>query len=130
MKDLISFPSLPLNVVITACDFTGNGSSVVPGPGLEHDFARNTLNGIHVTESQNIRVDGNLTEGNDRNGILFDAQMDGCRRIEVTGNISRNNGDDGIQMEQVVWGVVHDNSGNENGAEKMLNVAGSKQISF
>lgn len=157
------------NVVITACDFTGNGSSVVPGPGLEHDLlltrvigaeirdsrlddspwgngidlsesrnvnivdnetARNALNGIHVTESQDIRVDGNLTEGNDRNGILFDAQMDGCRKIEVTGNISRNNGDDGIKIEQVVSGIVRGNSGNENGAKEILNVAGSKQISF
>ncbi|HEY1661684.1 MAG TPA: alginate lyase family protein [Verrucomicrobiae bacterium] len=142
------------NVVISACDLSGNGSSVVPGPGLQHDLlltrvggaqvsdsrlddslwgnglelsashsvkilnnemARNALNGLHVTESRDIHVRGNLTEGNDGNGILFDAQMDGCSNIEVANNLSRNNGDNGIRLIKVVSSNVHDNSGDENG---------------
>jgi parallel beta-helix repeat protein len=155
------------NVVIAACDFSDNGSSVVPGPGLQHDLllthvndakvhdsrfddslwgggidlsdsrdvnifnnetARNALNGIHVTECQNIHVHGNLAEGNDENGILFDAQMDGCQKIEVANNLCRNNGNYGIQIDNVVSGVVHGNSGNDNGERKILKVIRSKQI--
>jgi hypothetical protein len=156
-------------VVIKACDFSNNGSSVVPGPGLQHNLlltrvvsgkvndscfdsspwgsgldlsdsrdvsvfnceaARNVLNGIHVTESQDIRIHGNLAEGNDKNGILFDAQMDGCLKIEVAGNLSRNNGTCGIQINHAVSGTVRDNSGHDNGEREILKVIRSKQIAY
>jgi parallel beta-helix repeat protein len=142
------------NVVVTACDFSDNGSSVAPGPGLQHNLlithvtdcrisdsrlvaspwgnglelihsrnvtisnnetARNSLNGIHSTESQDIHVRGNLTEGNDRNGILFDAQMDGCSWIDVCDNLARNNGEHGISINRVTGGTIQNNTVVDNG---------------
>jgi parallel beta-helix repeat protein len=54
--------------------------------------ARNRLYGVRVTESQNVHVRGNLAEGNEGGGILFDALMDGTREIEMRDNVSRNGG--------------------------------------
>jgi parallel beta-helix repeat protein len=124
-------------VAIIGCDFSDNGSGVVPGPGLEHNLlitrvmggevrdsrlddspwgsgldlsfsrdlilsgnetARNTLHGIRATESENVRVVDNLSEGNGGGGIVFDALMDGTRNVEIRGNISRNNRGYGIEV--------------------------------
>ena len=144
-------------VVIAACDFSDNGSSVVPGPGLQHnlllthvtdgrisdsrlddslwgsgleisfgrdltitnnEIARNARSGIHVTESQAVRVSGNLAEGNDRDGIAFDALMDGCRQLEIFENISRNNGNYGIKLEHALGQVLKNNSLTDNGVAR------------
>ena len=137
------------DVTVAACDFSDNGCSVVPGPGLQHNLlitrvtgcevrdsrldtspwgsgldlshsrnvaisnneaARNALHGIRATESEDVRVLGNLAEGNDSSGIMFDTLMDGCRRVEVRGNLSRNNGGYGIEVQRVTGATVQDNT--------------------
>ena len=153
-------------VTIAGCDFSDNGSSVVPGQGLQHNLlltrvaggevrdsrldaspwgcglflshsrdikvsgneaARNALCGLRVADSYNVRVLGNLAEGNADDGIAFEALMDGCRGIAVTGNLSRNNGKFGIRLENTVAGVVRDNGGRDNGDNLTL-ILRSKQI--
>ena len=127
-------------VSVVACDFSDNGSSVVPGAGLQHNLlltrsqdvdirdsrfdtspwgsgvdvshcqnvrisnnevARNALCGVRVVESEDIQVVHNLAEGNDAHGIAFDKQMDGCRNILVTDNITQLNGKLGIYAQGV-----------------------------
>jgi hypothetical protein len=143
-------------VEVIASDFSGNGSSVVPGPGLQHnllltrvagaevrdsrfddslwgsgldigegrdvsvsnsEFARNRLFGIHAVESQDIRLRGNLAEGNDGGGIAFESLMDGCRSIEVRENIVRNNGGPGINTNGAA-GLVERNATADNGRKR------------
>lgn len=156
-------------VSVIACDFSGNGSSVVPGPGLQdnllfshvtgcrisdsrldtspwgsglelsfgndvtvtnNETARNAQSGIHVTESHNVRICGNLVEGNDRDGIAADALMAGCREVEISGNLSRNNGGHGIEVDHAVGGLVENNSVFDNGKVRQLSVTASKAIHF
>ena len=127
------------NVEVLNCDFSDNGSSVVPGAGFHHNLhlthvmncevknsrfdtspwgsgidlsfsknviisgneaARNTLSGIRCTESENIQVIDNLTEGNDEHGILMEALMDGCKAVTIKNNLSQNNGKFGIIVEK------------------------------
>jgi predicted alpha-1,2-mannosidase len=66
-----------------------------------NEAARNKLSGIHCTESENIKITHNLTEGNDESGIAFNAQMNGSRKIIVRDNLSQNNGQYGIFIEKV-----------------------------
>lgn len=142
------------NVIVSACDFSDNGSSVVPGHGLQHnllfthiadcqitdsrldtslwgsglelthsrnvkisknELARNRLNGFHSTESREILVRDNLLEGNDECGILFDAMMDGCRDIEISDNLARNNGKQGISINQIIGQTIQNNKVTDNG---------------
>jgi parallel beta-helix repeat protein len=154
-------------VSVIACDFSDNGSSVVPGPGLQdnlllshvtgcrisdsrldtspwgsglelsfgsgvtitnNETARNARNGIHVTESHDVRICENLAEGNDRDGIAANALMDGCHEIKISGNLSRNNGDRGIEVDHATGGLVEDNSVFDNGNVRQLSVTASKAI--
>ncbi|MEX0928947.1 MAG: right-handed parallel beta-helix repeat-containing protein, partial [Balneolales bacterium] len=141
------------NVSVIASDFSDNGSSVVPGPGLQHNLiitrvtgcevrdsrldtspwgsgidishsrnvtvtnseaARNRLSGIRVTESNNTRIAGNLTEGNGWGGIVFDALMEGSDNIEILENLSRNNGGYGIDTAGIVYGTRKNNTLKDN----------------
>jgi parallel beta-helix repeat protein len=143
------------DVVVDSCDFSDNGSSVVPGAGFHHNLhlthitdciisnsrfdtspwgsgidlsfcrkavifnneaARNKLSGIRCTESENISVTGNLTEGNDENGISFDVLMNGSRVIAIQNNLSRNNGLHGIYTDKVTGGTVSNNIIVDNGS--------------
>jgi hypothetical protein len=122
-------------VVVEASDFSDNGGSVVPGPGLQHNLlitrtagarirssrlddspwgsglavsfsrevtventeaARNGGYGIQAADSEGVRIENNLTEGNDRGGIAVVRLYDGSKRVEIVGNVSRNNGGPGI----------------------------------
>jgi hypothetical protein len=148
-------------VVVEACDFSDNGGSVVPGPGLEHnlllshvadcrvagsrlddspwgsgldvafgtdlvvtnnEMARNTRDGLHLAESNKLRISGNVTEGNDRCGIALAALMDGCRQVEISGNLTRNNGDAGISMNHVNGGSLKNNFAAQNGGASQIAV--------
>jgi len=154
-------------VSVLACDFSDNGSSVVPGPGLQdnlllnhvagcrisdnrldtspwgsglelsfggdvtitnNETARNARNGIHVTESHGVRICGNLAEGNDRDGIAAVALMEGCREVEISGNLSRNNGKHGVEVDHAVGGLVRDNLVLDNGSSRQIIVAASRAI--
>lgn len=155
------------DVTITACNFSDNGSSVPPGPGLLHNLllnhvekcritgcrlddspwgsgldvsfgsdivftnneaARNALCGVHVTESSDVQVSGNLAEGNDHDGFAFETWMDGCRNVEIFHNTSRNNGNCGIKLEGVNGGLVDNNLVSENGTTQQTTVVGSRSI--
>jgi parallel beta-helix repeat protein len=143
------------HVVVNNCDFSDNGSNVVPGAGFHHNLhlshitgceisnsrfdtspwgdgidlsfssnaaivnneaTRNKLSGIRCTESENIKVTGNLVEGNDEDGILFDALMDGSFNIEIRDNTSRNNGKSGILRGKVTGSKVTNNLSFDNGS--------------
>lgn len=74
------------------------------------EMARNGLHGIRITESENIRLNDSLVEGNDGSGIALTFQMDGSRDIQIRENVVRNNGGSGIE---VAAGVDVDLSSNE-----------------
>jgi len=76
---------------------------------INNEVARNKLAGIRCTESEKIQVLGNLAEGNDEDGIQFDALMDGSSNIEVRGNTMRNNGKSGLFIGKVSGSKVSDN---------------------
>jgi hypothetical protein len=155
------------DVAIVACDVSDNGSSVVPGPGLQHnllitrsikcevrnsrldtspwgsgvfvshcrdvlisnnEMARNALNGVRATESEKIRILGNLVEGNDGSGILLNAMMDGCRQVDVRENVSRNNGGYGLEIRRVVDSAVQNNRLVDNGYANQMVVDASEGI--
>lgn len=144
-------------VTIVASDFSDNGGSVVPGPGLEHDLvlthvegaevrdsrfddsawgsgievtfsrditmannetARDALYGIRVSDSENVRIRGNLAEGNDAGGIRFDRLLEGSRSVELRENLLRNNGGSGLQIAGVAGADVHMNSEADNGSSQ------------
>ena len=44
-----------------------------------NETARNAQCGIGVTDSQDLRIVGNLAEGNIRGGIIAEAEEQGCR---------------------------------------------------
>lgn len=89
---------------ISGCEVSDSRFDTSPwGSGIDLSFshdvlirgneaARNRLSGIRCTESQNVVLTNNLTEGNDFEGITIDKQMDGCRNIQISGNTSRLNG--------------------------------------
>jgi len=154
-------------VRIIACDFSDNGSSVVPGPGLQHnlllshvedcqiidsrfdtspwgngidlsnssdisvsncEMARNALNGIKIADCSNIKITGNLSEGNDCNGIVFEALVDGSNIIDVQGNLSHYNGMNGILIEHVIKGTVRKNILTGNGQGDNVKLLESEKI--
>jgi hypothetical protein len=129
------------NIKINQCDFSDNGSSVVPGAGLHHnlnlshvvdceiidsrfdtspfgngieimfaknmkvsgcEMSRNHLSGIRYSESENVVVERNLTEGNDRDGIEVENLMNGCKKMNIHSNLTQNNGCYGIYTNNVV----------------------------
>jgi predicted alpha-1,2-mannosidase len=129
------------NIKINHCDFSDNGSSVVPGAGLHHnlhlshvadcritdsrfdtspfgsgieimfaknvtisncEMSRNRLSGIRCSESENIVIERNLTEGNDRDGIEIESRMNGCKKVNIHGNLTQNNGRYGIYTNNLI----------------------------
>jgi parallel beta-helix repeat protein len=74
-----------------------------------NETARNKLSGIRCTESSNIKVIKNLAEGNDENGIRFDALMDGFNKISVTSNVSQYNKLVGIYIGKGTVGIISNN---------------------
>jgi parallel beta-helix repeat protein len=141
-------------VRVTACDFSDNGSSVVPGKGLQHnlhithsddcmitdsrfdtspfgsginfiqsdgisvsncEIARNSLNGIGLADCRNIKISGNLIEGNDGSGITAEPFFSGDYSVVVSDNISRNNGKSGIKINKATGGSLVNNRLTDNG---------------
>lgn len=122
-------PGLQHNLLIsrvTGCDVRDSRLDTSPwGSGLNvshsrdvtvsnSEAARNRLYGIRTTESENVRVAGNLVEGNDKGGIVFDVLMDGSRDVEVIENLSQNNGGYGIEVSGVIEPSVRDNITRQN----------------
>lgn len=80
------------------------------------ECARNARHGIHLVDSHNVMVSGNLVEGNDRDGVLAETQSEPCRNIQTVSNIVRNNGGPGVWLEGAVDAGEHNNSMAENGS--------------
>ncbi|KAA6303713.1 MAG: hypothetical protein EZS26_000264 [Candidatus Ordinivivax streblomastigis] len=128
------------NIKIEHCNFSDNGSSVVPGAGFHHnlnlsyitdgeitgsrfdtspfgngisvsssknvkitgnEMCRNKLSGIYCADSENITIENNLTEGNDRDGISLDEMASACKTVTIRNNLSQNNGRYGMMTKNV-----------------------------
>ncbi|HOI48126.1 MAG TPA: right-handed parallel beta-helix repeat-containing protein, partial [Prolixibacteraceae bacterium] len=127
-------------VKVIGCDLSENGSSVVPGPRLQHNLllthcsevvvkdcrlvtsphgsgvvlahcsnalvescevARNAYYGILITESANIRITGNLVEGNDCSGVMAEFLSRGSENITVANNLIHYNNGFGVEAYAV-----------------------------
>lgn len=162
------FVSGATGVTITACDFTENGGSVVPGPKLQHnlllthcdevkikdcrldtspfgsglslghcknvslsanEIARNGHYGILVAESENIAIEGNLIEANDRSGVMMEYLHRGSNEVVVRNNRIQYNAGFGVESYALRNGTVLDNAyeGNGNSA-KQEKLSGEKRI--
>jgi len=75
-----------------------------------NEAARNKLSGIRCTESNNVKVTGNLTEGNDENGIKFDTLLDSFKNIIISNNVAQYNTGRGIYIGKVVESRVANNT--------------------
>jgi parallel beta-helix repeat protein len=80
-----------------------------------NETARNKLSGIRCTESSNVRINNNLSEGNDEDGIRLDALMDGVKGFAVENNTAQYNGGEGIFISNPASGEVKNNSEKGNG---------------
>jgi len=78
------------------------------------EAARNNLAGIRCTESQNLTVNNNLVEGNEMNGLVVDAMMDGCRNVTVKNNLAQGNTGFGIFFDKVSSLTARDNVNRHN----------------
>ncbi|MCE5177865.1 MAG: right-handed parallel beta-helix repeat-containing protein [Porphyromonadaceae bacterium] len=124
------------NVNIIDCDFSENGSDVIPGPKLQHnlllthskdiniknsrfvtsphgsgialsscknatvkqcEIARNAYYGLLISESENVKIAGNLIEGNDRSGIMAEYLSHGSQKIDINNNLVHYNKGFGIE---------------------------------
>jgi parallel beta-helix repeat protein len=93
-----------------------------------NETARNARQGIHVTGCRKVHICGNLSEGNDRDGIKADALMDGCHEVEISRNLARNNGACGIRMDRASDGRVTKNSLLDNGNVRRVSAPDPKTI--
>ncbi len=66
-----------------------------------NEMCRNKLSGIYCVDSENISINNNLTEGNDRRRINIDALYRGCNTVEIQSNLSQNNSRKGIRINCV-----------------------------
>lgn len=104
------------NVSVICCDFNENGSSVVPGPKLQHNLLLTHCSSVEVKDS---RLDTSpfgsgiaLTNCTDariqgceiaRNGF-FGIQITECKNVEASGNLVEANDNSGIMIEYLFKG--------------------------
>jgi parallel beta-helix repeat protein len=118
-------------VKIIACDFSDNGSSVVPGQGLQHNLLLTHVegcqiidsrfdtspwgNGIEMTYSSDISISNCEAARNSLNGI----RSADCDNVRISGTLAEGNDGCGILFEPVVEGNrsidVQDNLSHYNG---------------
>jgi len=103
-------------VIIIGCDFSDNGGSVVPGPGIHHNLLLAHVqgaeitgsrmdtspwgNGIAVTESYNIRITGNEMARNKLNGIY----VADCEKVNLEHNLTEGNDANGLSLNTLING--------------------------
>lgn len=118
------------NVVIEACDFSDNGSNLVPGPGQYHNLhlfhvSKGKIincrldtspcgNGLTVAASRAMKILDNETARNKINGITCADVSD----LRISGNFSEGNDADGIFTGR--WfdgsmGIIENNTCQNNG---------------
>ena len=156
------------DVTVERCNFNENGSSVIPGPRLQHnlllshssnihirnsrldtspfgsgialgechditissnEIARNANYGITISGSENIRITGNLVEGNDRGGIMLEYLQEGNRNADISSNVIHYNDGYGVTAYGVINGKIRQNTyaGNGKAAAQEL-VSSEKKI--
>ena len=124
-------------VAIVASDFSDNGGSVVPGPGLEHDLLLTRVvgaevrdsrfddsswgSGIDVTFSRDIAISNNETARN----ALYGIRVSESENVTVRGNLAEGNDAGGMQFDRLFDGsrnvVVRDNVARNNGGPGRAN---------
>ena len=103
-------------VVIVTSDFSDNGGSVVPGPGLEHNLVLTHVtgaevtgnrlddspwgNGVNVTESSDVAITGNEAARNHGSGL----HLSDSRNVHVHGNVAEANDYDGVLFDALFEG--------------------------
>jgi hypothetical protein len=92
---------------------------------VNNGLARNSGFGLETSGSTNIRVRGNLTEANDRDGIFASADCDG---VDAETNRSRNNGLAGIRLDAANSNAARDNFVLDNGAREQIVITSPKHI--
>jgi parallel beta-helix repeat protein len=118
-------------VEIASCDFSDNGSSVVPGPGLLHNVFITRVeqcnisnsrfdtspwgSGIVATHSDDIIISDSELARNALHGI----RMVDCRNISIDANLLEGNDGNGLLIDHIVDGsavvTVRDNIARYNG---------------
>ena len=121
------------NIKIIRCDFSDNGSSVVPGAGFHHNLKLSYIadceilnsrfdtspwgNGISILFGKNIILSGNETARNKLSGI-YCAESE---NITITGNRAEGNDKDGISIDKLMDGcksiTLRDNLSQWNGED-------------
>jgi parallel beta-helix repeat protein len=119
------------NVSVLNCDFSDNGSSVVPGAGLHHNLNLSYVagceitnsrfdtspwgNGIHITFGKDMTVSDNEMCRNKLSGI-YCAESE---RITITNNLTEGNDRDGITIDAMLSGcekvTIQNNRSQNNG---------------
>lgn len=103
-------------VLITACDFSDNGSSVAPGPGLQDDLLCSHVTACRITDSRlddspwgsglrlsfasDVNITNNETARNARDGI----DVIESRDIHICGNLAEGNDGGGIMADALMDG--------------------------
>ena len=104
------------NVEIVASDFSDNGGSVVPGPGLQHNLLLTRVNGAEVkdnrlddspwgsgldlTFSRDVSISNNEAARNGSHGI----HISESENVHVVRNLSEANDGNGIAFEKLFSG--------------------------
>lgn len=143
-------------VHISNCDFTENGSSVVPGPKLQHnllvthssditvedsrldtspygsgialdqcddvivtrnEIARNAYFGVLISESENVTLQENHIEANDKSGIMVEFQYRGSENISIKNNVIQFNNGYGVESYAARKSKVSGNTYVQNNAQ-------------
>jgi hypothetical protein len=149
------FISGATNVTVNRCDFTENGSTVVPGPALQHnlllthcdgvtikdsrldtspygsgvaldhcskvsvtnsEIARNGYYGILISECNDVTVESNLVEANDRTGIMSEFFSKGSTNVQIRNNIIQYNNGYGVESYAASNSKVEHNKYTGNGS--------------
>ncbi|GHT70413.1 hypothetical protein FACS189455_0040 [Bacteroidia bacterium] len=100
------------NIQIVRCNFSDNGSSVVPGAGFHHNLNLSYItdsqisdsrldtspfgNGISLVSSKNIKISGNETARNKLSGIY----VADSENITIDANWTEGNDRDGISLDE------------------------------
>ena len=90
----------------------GNGVSLIASRHVmiaSNEIARNALQGLHASDTQDLRVRNNLVEGNEAGGLVCSTEPGPCQRIKVVNNQVRNNGGPGLDIQHAVDSVAEGN---------------------
>ncbi|WPU94740.1 alginate lyase family protein [Mucilaginibacter sabulilitoris] len=120
-------------VDIQSCDLSDNGSSVAPGPGLQHNLYLKHVtnvkvglcrldtspfgNGLQLSESSHAEIWGNETARNKKNGIYISGTSD----LLIRQNQMEGNDANGLLAENARGLTVNKNTSRNNG-EKGLSL--------